>query len=148
MTVTQSHATDKEEDKDKEEESKKSLGVIDQIKTSGLSPELQDKLRDWVLYKSEKRDSYKPTGFRSLLSQIRGKVDQYGEQAVMDLIDDSMANNWKGIIWDRIQTKGKCLPKRDILMDIISEGRNGQERDCTDYEADPISIQRLLPGRE
>ena len=119
-----------------------------QIEESDFSDDLQDKLRDWVLYKSEKRDSYKPTGFKSLLSQIRGKVDQYGEQAVMDLIDDSMANNWKGIIWDRIQTKGKCLPKRDILMDIISEGRNGQERDCTDYEADPISIQRLLPGRE
>lgn len=120
--------------------------IQDQINDSDFSEAMKDKLRDWVTYKNEKRDAYKPTGFKNLLTQIRNKADQYGEQSVIDLITDSMANNWKGIIWDKIQNnKGKCAPKRDILMEIISEGRNEQNRNSKDNEAHTVPVQSLLP---
>ena len=38
--------------------------------------------------------------------------------AVMDLIDMCMSNNWKGIIWDKLNTK------QSGNKDIVNEWRN------------------------
>ena len=92
-----------EEEEEEEEEKKKDLSVGVQIEKSDFSDEMKLKLKEWVKYKSEKRDSYKPTGFASLLTSIKNKVDKYGESAVINLINDCMANNWRGIIWDKIK---------------------------------------------
>ena len=63
---------------------------------------LADAISDWIAYKAEKRDAYKPTGLKSLLTQIENQVTAHGEQAVIDVIRLSMSNGWRGIIWDRI----------------------------------------------
>ena len=65
-------------------------------------------ITDWLTYKHEKRQDYKPTGMKSVLTQIEKKIAEFGESAVIDVIQLSMSNNWKGIIWDRIKpTTGK-----------------------------------------
>lgn len=65
-------------------------------------------ITDWLTYKHEKRQDYKPTGMKSVLTQIEKKIIEFGEAAVIDVIQLSMANNWHGIIWDRIKpTTGK-----------------------------------------
>lgn len=89
---------DKEEDKDKE------------YYTPHISPqlaELPDKVREkaeeWLRYKKERRESYKPSGLHSFVSQVRKATDLYGADAVTDLIDISMANGYRGVTWDRLK---------------------------------------------
>ena len=70
-----------------------------------IPDELKLKLLDWFAYKTERKEAYKEQGMKSLLRQIENNQLTYGEKAVCDLIDDSMANGWKGIIFDRLKQK-------------------------------------------
>ena len=65
--------------------------------------ELQSAVDEWIKYKSERREPYKPTGLRNLKSTIRNNAATYGEAAVAELIRTCMAANWKGIIFDRLK---------------------------------------------
>ena len=58
---------------------------------------------EWITYKTERKEQYKEQGMKSLLRQIETNCVLYGDQAICDLIDDSMANGWKGIIFDRLK---------------------------------------------
>ena len=64
---------------------------------------LAQKLEEWIAYKTERKETYKEQGMKSLLRQIENNQITYGVRAVCDLIDDSMANGWKGIIFDRLK---------------------------------------------
>lgn len=68
-----------------------------------LSDSLQDKMGEWVKYKVERKEPYKEQGMKSLLRRVENEAMQYGDDAVCSLIDECMANNWKGIIFDRLQ---------------------------------------------
>ena len=70
---------------------------------------LQQKVNEWLTYKKEKRQSYQPIGLQRLLAQIQNNCAQHGEEAVINVIDMSMANNYEGILWAK-----------------IAEGRRGQ----------------------
>jgi hypothetical protein len=70
---------------------------------------LISKLEEWIAYKTERKETYKEVGLKSLLRQIENNQITYGASAVCDLIDDSMANGWKGIIFDRLKQR---LPVR------------------------------------
>ena len=67
--------------------------------------ELTAKMEEWIKYKIERKESYKEQGMKSLLRQVENNALTYGDQAVCELIDDSMANGWKGIIFDRLKQK-------------------------------------------
>ena len=86
----------------------------------GRSPVLETAFSNWLTYKAEKKQGYTPTGLQSLITQVRKHVDQYGDQAVADLIITSMASNWQGIIFDRLQKE----PKRNggnVFMEMLEE---------------------------
>ena len=70
-----------------------------------FGPELKAAFEDWLEYKREKREAYKPKGLQSLITQIEKQAGVYGESAVAGLIVESMSNGWKGIIWDRLEKK-------------------------------------------
>ena len=76
--------------------------VTDQELIDRFGPYLSDAVRDWINYKKERRETYKPVGLRNLLSQVEHQANEHGKQAVIDVIRLSMSNGWKGIIWDRI----------------------------------------------
>lgn len=79
----------------------------------GMSPMLADKMREWMRYKMEKKDAYKEQGMKALLKKVSDKARTYGDIAVCNLIDDCMASNWKGIIWDKLASgKGKSYGER------------------------------------
>ena len=109
----------------------------------GFSLPLQEKIEEWLTYKAEKKDTYKPTGFRSLMKRIAKQTAEYGDQVVMDLIDECMAANWKGIIWERIekQSKGKASanPFDELLRKELQNEQNGNHSPNEDN-------QRLLSG--
>ena len=69
-----------------------------------ISDVMADKLREWIKYKTERKEGYKEQGMKSLLKQIVNKVSVYGDTAVCNLIDECMSNQWKGIIWDKLQS--------------------------------------------
>ncbi len=109
-TVTQGHATDKEEDIDNDIEKKnkrESTHTLLQrlLPDYIISENLQSKLCEWIKYKTERKEGYKEQGLKSLLRQIENNQITYGEQAVCDLIEECMASNWKGIIFDRLKQK-------------------------------------------
>jgi hypothetical protein len=63
--------------------------------------ELEQAVNNWLTYKQEKRQQYKPSGLNSLLSQVQKHAKTYGETAVIHAINESMASNYQGIVWDK-----------------------------------------------
>lgn len=89
------------------EESKKSYGQRTRTKEkdkdsilSPLPPTLREAVEKWVTYKGERREEYKPVGLQSLVAQITKAAEEYGEEAMIDVITRSMAANYKGIVFD------------------------------------------------
>ena len=79
---------------------------------------LSEKMKDWVTYKMERKEAYKETGIKSLISQVRKQSEQYGDEKVCNLIDECMANGWKGIIWDKLIPKPPA--KEELLLDRVN----------------------------
>lgn len=81
-------------------------------------PVLQAAFDDWLAYKRERREAYKPTGLRNLKGQIRTQVEIHGAEAVAELIRLCMASNWRGIIFDRLRDKAPqgCKPKANVIV--------------------------------
>lgn len=77
----------------------------DYILCMDVHAELTAKMEEWIKYKMERKEQYKEQGMKSLLRQVENNALTYGDKAVCDLIDDSMANGWKGIIFDRLKQK-------------------------------------------
>lgn len=71
--------------------------------TVNFGPELTTAFSDWLAYKKEKRQAYKPKGLQSLIAQIEKQAMVYGESAVSALIVECMSNGWQGIIWDKLE---------------------------------------------
>ena len=128
---------DAEEDKDldiKKEDKRKSVKETTRDIFERLLPEyiihdlLREKMREWITYKTERKESYKEQGMKTLLRQVENNAMKYGEQAVCGLIDDSMANGWKGIIFDRLaQGEKNQYGIRKGGMTNANSGRSSQQ---------------------
>ncbi len=111
--------SEKEKEKEREKEREKENecyppNPFSQIIASySFSESLMAKTTAWLKYKSERRESYKEQGLKSLLTQIQKNAAKYGEQAVIDLMEQCMAANWAGIIWDRLMKGGPANGKLD-----------------------------------
>lgn len=73
--------------------------LADMLDDCNFENKLKGAVLDWLEYK---KFEYKETGFKILIKIIREKVDDYGEDAVIKVINESMSNTWKGIAWDRL----------------------------------------------
>lgn len=76
-----------------------------------FSPPMQGALRDWLSYKAEKRQGYKPTGLKSFLSEAENNVRKYGEATVVNSIRMSMAANYQGVVWDKATQQRQTASK-------------------------------------
>ena len=94
--------TNEESKKARKQESKKESMAREALDDRFSAP-LADSVSDWLAYKAERREGYKPTGLRNLLSEIENRAKAHGDAAVCEVIRLSMANGWKGIIWDRLK---------------------------------------------
>ena len=74
---------------------------------------LNETINDWIKYKKEKRDSYKEQGLKSLITQIKNNIKKYGEEKVINIIIESMANNYQGIVWNRLENITKEKTKEE-----------------------------------
>lgn len=94
-----------------------------------LSKSTSDKLREWIEYKTGRNERYKEKGMTALITLAVNKCAEYGQNAVIDLIDQAMASGYKGITWDRLKkqrpaakfnnevSRGKVTPdlERELL---------------------------------
>ena len=109
--VTQNHATEEEKERDikkEKEEKKKSVKETPRtlferlIGDYTMTDALKAKMCEWITYKTERKEPYKETGLKSLLRQVENKAMEYGDPAIIDLIDLCMASSWKGIIFEKL----------------------------------------------
>ena len=112
-TKTKEKEKEKEKEKTKENSNIPPTPFSQIIASYSFSEPLISKTAAWVKYKSERRESYKEQGLKSLLTQIQKNAAKYGEQAVIDLMEQCMAANWAGIIWDRLMKGGTANGKPD-----------------------------------
>ena len=89
-----------------------------------FSDEVSQKIREWIKYKTEKKDSYKEQGMKSLLNQILTHTEKYGDTAVCSLIDECMANGWKGIIWDKLKNSQRHYSTADRIGNRVNDVDN------------------------
>lgn len=141
-TVMQCNALDIDKDIDRDIDKKKSVRETTHtlferlLPDYAISPLLADKLREWFKYKTERKEPYKEQGMKSLLRQVESHCIQYGDGALADLIDDSMSNGWKGIIFDRL--KQKTIPNAQQPYQGGGRGRN----------VPPSGVDRILEMME
>ena len=90
----------------------------DIVSASSLSDPVKEKLTDWLKYKSERREGYKETGLKSLITQAQKYEQKYGSSAVIDIIGISMASGYRGIVWDRLD---KAPAKKTYTRDEIQK---------------------------
>ena len=81
------------------------------IKENNYSNNTKLVLETWINYKIERKEKYTEIGFTKLLSQIKNNISKYSEQKVCDLIDECMASNYKGIIFDKLTETKKEVVK-------------------------------------
>ena len=112
-TKTKEKEKEKEKEKTKENNNIPPTPFSQIIASYSFSEPLMAKTTAWLKYKSERRESYKEQGLKSLLTQIQKNAAKYGEQAVIDLMEQCMAANWAGIIWDRLMKGGTANGKPD-----------------------------------
>lgn len=86
------------------------MDMYDRLITGrAVNNEMAETLRAWIVYKVERNERYKEAGMRSLITQAVNHGAAHGADAVCSVIRESMANGYKGIVWDRM---GKDPPKR------------------------------------
>lgn len=124
---------------EKERENECSLPVTPSPRSAAPLPAPEDffcgdllsAVLDWLAYKREKRQSYKPTGLRSLFSQIQRAAQEHGDAAVADLIRNCMASGYQGLTLDRLQARPKSAkpaePQSDLerKYDMMGRWANG-----------------------
>ena len=80
--------------------------------------EIKECVETWMTYKDEKKNKYQETSIKSLLKKVWTNCLESGNRAVISAIEDSMSNNYQGIVWDYIKKPQKQK------NDIVSEWRN------------------------
>ena len=109
----------KEKDKEKVKEKVKEKENI--VSESQLSDPVKEKLREWLQYKAEIRDSYKPSGLNALVTQLVKREKELGTAAVIESINTSMANGWRGLFWKNGGSKFTAGIVRSDYSDIREE---------------------------
>ena len=110
VTFTNSNAAeediDTEEEKEEENKPKRENSrtlFIRLLPDYNLSDKVVEKMSEWITYKMERRGSYKEQGMKTLLRRIENSYLDYGEDAVCDVIDSSMASGYVGILFDKLK---------------------------------------------
>lgn len=89
----------------------------------GFLPLATEKMEVWFRYKMERKESYKEQGMKSLLKKTENNEGSYGANEICNLIEDCMANNWKGIIWKILEERKQQRPatRTEQIQQRVSE---------------------------
>lgn len=86
--------------------------------------ELLEAVKDWMEYKDQKKpkttNQYAEKGMKGFLNKVVAQSNQYGAQSVVQIINDSIANNYQGVTWDRLDSR-KGSTYMDAIKNRVSE---------------------------
>ena len=92
-------------------------GESEKVKTSPeseilktLSPERRSTFEEWLRYKAERRQNYKPTGLRNLINEWAAVSDS----ELAAITKQSMSNNYSGLFRLKPSQKNSQQPKREL----------------------------------
>lgn len=79
--------------------------------------ELVDALKEWMEYKDQKEPKEtnhygSERGLKTFFTKVLSIVKNYSADVMIELINDSMASNYQGIVWDMAGKKSNELSKR------------------------------------
>lgn len=82
------------------------INLLNSVKeNTRFSPSVFCILMSWMTYKAERDEFYTESSMRAFLQVTQKYCDSYGSEAVCDIVAESMASNYKSVIWDRIRTE-------------------------------------------
>lgn len=127
-STTARHIKTLEEDQEKDSIPLKSPGgetpLHVDFEGAGFGAGLQEALGEWLSYKRERREGYRPTGLKSLVTQIKNAAGEYGDSAVIGVIQLSMSSGYKGIVFDRLKDRSRAQGKmKDPIPDYKNTNR-------------------------
>lgn len=125
---TKNHGDKPIEDKEKE---KNKLNDVWLKHKNKFSLTVKQKLFEWIEYKKEKGKTYKPYGFNSLLVILEKKIETYGESMIIDVIDESMANNYQGIIWDKLEKGDGKFGNTGSFTRVKKSDISAENKECS-----------------
>ena len=113
------------------------------LNSFAFSSTLHQKIQVWLLYKKERRKTYKPTGLHNLLVQVQNQCQRHGEKAVIEIINRSMANNYEGILWAKIAEEGQT--RTQSAQNLAKQNRfcNYEQRNWDFAELERMERERL-----
>lgn len=122
---TKKEKKEPEEATDEATDGEESVEVIDNP-LDGHSAELNQAVEDWLAYKKEKRQKYAPRGKQTLLKTIAKKADEFGDEAMIEAIEQTMANGYQGIVWEYLQKKSYDKKKSHSFSEIYEARKNAR----------------------
>ena len=72
------------------------------VTDSDLDDCVKEELNIFVQYKIQRGDEYTNIGFSRLINQVKKYCLSHGSSNVIDCMELSMSNSWRGIIWEKI----------------------------------------------
>lgn len=78
-----------------------------------FSNEFKNTLIEWLEYK---KYSYEELGFKKLLTIIKNNLKEHSEEDLMSIIDESIANNYKGITFNKLNKNFRKVKKEETKM--------------------------------
>lgn len=89
---------------------------------------LKDKILEWLEYKKQKNKNYTEIGLKTLLKQIEDKSKTYGVDKVINLIDECMASNYQGIIFEKLNRPERKKSATERLKELLDEEKRKNEQ--------------------
>ena len=84
--------------------------VLRQARELGIPVSFSSPVIAWFDHKASRGEEQSPATVHSTLVQIKRNLDQYGEDAVGELIRLSIRNGWRGIFFERLAGGDKSAP--------------------------------------
>ena len=104
----------------KEEDTKVSKKK-DELDFSIVAPEYLEIVQTWLRYKKEKKQTYKPTGFKTMYNSLV-KLSNNNPETAKKIVEQSMSNNWQGLFELKDEPKG-------MQIGVISHDKGGSKFD-------------------
>lgn len=81
--------------------------------------ELYECIKEWAIYKDDKKPKSNnhynsERGIKTLLNKFAEEHSKYGTKPIVDIVNESIANNYQGILWDKLYRK---LPQKQSVYD-------------------------------
>ena len=90
--------------KEKKSKSTTSFDVSSVINQFEFTKDSIDSINEWLTYKTEKHQTYKETGLKTLCKRLYGWQSNFGDTYVVDAINFSISSNYDGIFPNRTTT--------------------------------------------